>query len=75
SGAPNTAAGGSNASGESTVGGAPTASGGASQPAGEASDRTGCGCELPGRAHTGFPIGILLLASAALSRRVRGARR
>src|SRR6185369_15440241 len=49
SGAPNTAAGGSNASGGSTAGGAPPASGGASQPTGEASGRTGCGCQLPGR--------------------------
>jgi len=75
SGAPNTAAGGNNSSGESTVGGAPTATGGASKPAGEANGRTGCGCALPRRAHNGFPIGILLLVGAALSRRVRGARR
>ena len=75
SGAPSTVAGGSNASGGSTVGGAPTASGGASQSSGEASGSTGCGCELPRRANTGFPIGLLLLAGAALSRRLRGARR
>ena len=75
SGAPSTVAGGSNASGGSTVGGAPTASGGASQSSGEASGSTGCGCELPRRANTGFPIGLVLLAGAALSRRLRGARR
>jgi len=75
SGAPSTVAGGSNASGGSTVGGAPTASGGASQSSGERSGSTGCGCELPRRANTGFPIGLLLLAGAALSRRLRGARR
>lgn len=75
SGAPNAVAGGGNASGESTAGRAPTASGGASQSSGEASGSTGCGCELPGHANTGFPMGLLLFAGAALSRRVRGARR
>jgi hypothetical protein len=73
SGGPNTAAGGSNSSAGNT-GGATTSNGG-SQASGEASGTTGCGCDLGRRSRSGSPIAILLLGAAALSRRMRGARR